>query len=105
VDCGNDNSLLGSKKLRDNEIIAVANQYTIEQQFDLSSTNLIQNAIDQGWYNTKDQVFNFKEVYGDPNFLNEIYDTDREDRVMELLNKKRGKHYISRSDNRLERPL
>lgn len=79
-----------AKKLRDNEIIAVANQYTIEQQFDLSSTNLIQNAIDQGWYNTKDQVFNFKEVYGDPNFLNEIYDTDREDRVMELLNKKRG---------------
>lgn len=80
-----------AKKLRDDEIIAIANQYTIGENFDLSSKHLIQNAIDMGWYNSQAAPFNFKEVYGDPEYLNEAYDLDREKRVIELLDSKLGR--------------
>jgi len=79
-----------AKKLKDNEIIVVANRYTIGEEFDLSSKNLIQNAIDNGWYNHKEDPFNFKLAYGDSEFMNEDYDSDREVRVDILLKDKFG---------------
>lgn len=80
-----------AKKLKDNEIIAVANRYTIGEEFDLSSANLIQNAIDKGWYDPKEGSFNFKMVYGDSDLMSENYDSDREERVEILLEDKHGK--------------
>jgi dipeptidase len=79
-----------AKKLKDNEIITVANQFTIGEKYDMSSKNLIQNAIDKGWYNSKDGPFNFKMVFGNPDFMNESYDSEREVRVEQLLGNKFG---------------
>ncbi len=79
-----------AKKLKDNEIIAIANRYTIGEEFDLASENLIQNAIDKGWYNPAEGSFNFKMAYGDSDFMSEKYDSDREERVIKLLEDKRG---------------
>ncbi len=80
-----------AKKLKDDEIIAIANRYTIGEEFDLSSKNLIQNAIDKGWYDPKEGPFNFKMAYGDSEFMSENYDSDREERVEILLEDKQGK--------------
>ncbi|MBC8322178.1 MAG: C69 family dipeptidase [Candidatus Marinimicrobia bacterium] len=80
-----------AKKLKDHEIIAVANRYTIGEEFDLSSKNLIQNAIEKGWYKPKDGPFNFKLAYGDSEFMSEQYDSEREVRVETLLEEKFGK--------------
>lgn len=80
-----------AKKLKDDEIIAVANRYTIGEEYDLSSINLIQNAIDKGWYDPNEGPFNFKMVYGDSEFMNEDYDSDREERIETLLGDKLGK--------------
>jgi len=79
-----------AKKLKDYEIIAIANRYTIEEDFDLSSKNLIQYATDKKWYDPADGNFNFKNVYGDQEYMNEKYDKDREERVYQLLNEKKG---------------
>jgi dipeptidase len=80
-----------AKKLKDNEIIAIANRYTIGEDFDLSSANLISMAVKNGWYNRSDGKFNFKNVYGDPEYMNELYDIEREDRIFQLLKSKKGK--------------
>jgi dipeptidase len=79
-----------AKKLKDNEIIAIANRYSIGEEFDLASINLIQNAIDKGWYNPKEGPFNFKLAYGDSEFMSEQYDSERELRVETLLKEKFG---------------
>jgi len=79
-----------ARRVPDNAIYAVANQFTIEETFDLSSKNLISFAMNKGWFNPKEGTFNFREVYGKPEKINQPYDTDREQRIYELLRPKTG---------------
>ena len=79
-----------AKKLKDNEIIAIANRFTIGENYDVSSANLISHAINSGWYNPSAGPFNFKLAYGNPDYMNDIYDSEREGRVNELFNPKKG---------------
>ena len=79
-----------AKKLKDGEIIALANRYTIGEEYDLSSTTLIPLAINNGWYNPADGLFNFKNTYGDSEYMDEMYDIEREQRVHQLLASRKG---------------
>jgi len=79
-----------AKKLKDNEIVAIANRFTIGENYDISSENLISYAIDNGWYNPEQGPFNFKLAFGNPEYMNDEYDSDREMRVVELLSPKKG---------------
>lgn len=78
-----------ARKILKNEIHTVANQYTIEEQFDLHSKNLFEYAIQKDWY-TKDTPFNFREVYGNTDYMDTHYDKRRSARVKELLAHKKG---------------
>ena len=78
-----------AKRVADDEIYVVANRYTIGEVFDLHSKKLYDFAIKKGWYNKK-EPFNFSKVYGDAKIQNQHYDSDREERVRELLNSKKG---------------
>ncbi len=79
-----------AKKLKDDEIIVIANRYTIGTEYDLSSQNLVELASDSLWYTPSQGLFNFKEVYGDPDFMNDAYDENREHRVHQLLGPLKG---------------
>ena len=80
-----------AKRIKDDEIWVVANRFTIQTEFDLSSKSLIPNAIKQGWYDPKkDREFNFRKAYGKPENMNHAYDIDREQRVYGLLEQKKG---------------
>lgn len=80
-----------ARKIKDDEIWVVANRFTIGSDFDLSSKNLVENAIKQGWYNpNKEGEFNFSKAYGKPENMHQAYDIAREDRAKYLLNSKRG---------------
>jgi dipeptidase len=79
-----------AKRIADNEIWVVANRFTIGTEYDLSSSDLIDYAIKQNWYNPeKDSVFNFAQAYGNPEYMQQDYDIAREQRVKFLLKKKR----------------
>ena len=78
-----------ARKIWKNEIHTVANQYTIGEQFDLHSKDLFQFAIQKGWYD-KNTTFSFREVYGNPAFLDTHYDKRRSTRVEQLLAHKKG---------------
>lgn len=80
-----------ARKVKDDEIWVVANRFTVGEDYDLSSKNLVDNAIKQGWYKPKtDGKFNFSKVYGKPENMHQAYDIAREERVKYLLNDKRG---------------
>lgn len=80
-----------AKRIKDDEIWVVANRFTITTDFDLSSKDLIDNAIKQGWYNPDiDGEFNFRTAYGKPEKINQDYDIDRENRAKFLLENKKG---------------
>ena len=75
-----------ARRIKDNEIWVVANRFRIGTDFDLSSHSLINNAIQQSWYNPKtEKQFNFAKAYGKPEFMNQAYDIAREERVYSLL--------------------
>ena len=79
-----------AKKLEDDKIIAIANRFTIGEKYDISSKNLIPRAVKKGWYNPSNGSFNFKLAYGNPEYMDDLYDSEREGRVFELLNPKKG---------------
>jgi len=78
-----------AKRVPDNAIYAIANRYTIEENFDMGSKDLLEFAKANGWYKENDGPFNFKKVYGNPDVF-EDYDIKRESRVHELLKGKEG---------------
>lgn len=78
-----------ARKILKNEIHTVANQFTIGEHFNLHSENLFQFAIQKGWYD-KSTKFNFREIYGNPAFIDTHYDKRRSTRVAELLSNKKG---------------
>lgn len=79
-----------ARRVKDDEILVVANYFVIGEDFDLSSEGLLEYAEEQGWYNPEKEVFNFRKVYGLPDRMNNPYDVDRENRVYELLESKKG---------------
>lgn len=78
-----------ARKILKNEILTVANQFTIAEKFDLHSKNLFQVAIKKGWYDGN-SPFNFRKVYGNTPFMDTHYDQRRSNRVGELLSHKKG---------------
>ncbi len=80
-----------ARKLHDNEIITVANRFQIGNDFDLASTDLVEFAENKGWFEPGNGPFNFKDVYGFPPRMNEQYDIERENRVVSILEKKKGR--------------
>ena len=73
-----------AKRVPDDGFHVVANQYTIETEWDLASDDLIEYAAGRGWHRTG-KPFNFKAAYGDPEHLDRAEDTLRE-----ML----GRHYL-----------
>jgi dipeptidase len=81
-----------ARRVKDDEIWAVANRFIIGKDYDLSSKNLIKNVIKQGWYKPKiDGRFNFYKAYGKPENMNQFYDIERENRVQILIKHKKGR--------------
>ncbi len=80
-----------AKKIKDREIWVTANRFRIGSSFDLSSNGLVENAIKQGWHDPKKGAFHFSRSYGAPGKMNQKYDRDREQRVLEMLSKRKGK--------------
>lgn len=55
-----------ARRIPDDGFHALANQYTIETEWDLASDDLIDYAVARGWYDpASKKLFNFKYVYGD----------------------------------------
>lgn len=80
-----------AKKIEDDELLVVANQFVIEDDYDLASDDIIEFAENKGWYDPeKDGDFNFKKAYGRKDRLNTPYDEDREERAYALLSGKEG---------------
>jgi secernin len=77
------------------DIGATTNALTITTDFDLTSKDLIQYAIDQGWCKSPAD-FNFKRCYGGPGFYPSYLYTllgrgdQREARLLELLKQHKG---------------
>ena len=80
-----------ARRVKDDEILVVANRFTIGDEYDLASANLVKTAQDKGWFNAAGGAkFNFKAAYGDPARMSSPYDIDRENRAYELLKAKKG---------------
>ncbi|MEM3587324.1 MAG: C69 family dipeptidase [Candidatus Jordarchaeaceae archaeon] len=69
-------------------IIAYANQYIIESEWDLASSQMVEYAIKQKWYDPTMERFNFRVAYGKD--LDTPYNSLREHRIKSLLEPKIG---------------
>jgi dipeptidase len=80
-----------ARRVKDDEVLVVANRFTIGDEYDLASTGLEKTARDKGWFAAKEgSKLNFRAVYGDPARMSSPYDVDRENRAYDLLKDKRG---------------
>jgi dipeptidase len=79
-----------ARRVPDDAIHAVANQFTIGDDFDLASQDLAQFAETRGWYDPRHGKLSFRDAYGLPEKMNQPYDIDREARIHKLLDGKRG---------------
>jgi dipeptidase len=79
-----------ARRVPDDAIHAVANQFTIDDDFDLASQDLAQFAEARGWYDPRRGKLSFRDAYGLPEKMDQPYDLDREARIYKLLNGKRG---------------
>lgn len=80
-----------ARRVKDDEVLVVANRFTIGEEFDLASPNLVKMAEENGWFDPEAGTpFNFKVAYGDPVRMSSPYDADREERAYSLLNGKIG---------------
>ena len=79
-----------ARKIRDDEIWVTANRFRIGADYDLGSADLVSYATEKGWYTQGAGPFRFDRAYGLPSKMNDDYDILREQRVLELLDPKRG---------------
>jgi len=80
-----------AKRTPDNSFQVIANQYTIESDWDMASDDLIDYAVTQGWYEPGNKPFNFKYIYGKlHNRLDSPGNTSREYQGVSMLGKKIG---------------
>ena len=79
-----------ARRIPDDGFHVVANQYTIETEWDMASEGLVGYAVSQGWYDPSGGPFNFKIVYGDPNRMDRPVNTLRELQGRHMLEEKIG---------------
>ena len=79
-----------ARRIPDDGFHVVANQYTIETEWDMASEDLVAYAISQGWYDPSGGPFNFKVVYGDPGRMDRPVNTLREHQGRSMLQEKIG---------------
>ena len=79
-----------ARRIPDEGLAVIANQYTIETEWDMMSDRLIDDAIDRGWYDVKDGPFNFKAAYMKPSDLDRPRNTSREYQGRVALRDKKG---------------
>lgn len=80
-----------ARRVKDDEVLVVANRFTIGEEYDMASKGLIDTAQKNGWFDpSKGKPFNFKAAYGDPLRMSSPYDIDREERAYALLKGKPG---------------
>jgi dipeptidase len=79
-----------ARKIKDDEILVIANRFTIGKDYDKSSKGLIEFAQKKGWYDPSKGDFSFRDAYGRPDKMDQAYDKDRETRVMALFKDKQG---------------
>ncbi len=79
-----------AKRIPDDSFHVIANQYTIETEYDLISKNMIKYAEEQGWYDPAKGPFNFKYIYSDPKYLDHPRNTSREKLGEKMLRDKTG---------------
>lgn len=80
-----------ARRIKDDEVLAVANRFTIGEDYDMAAEDLRSFAQEQGWYDASTGPFNFREAYGAPDKMDQAYDVDRERRVAVLLKDKKGR--------------
>ena len=66
-----------ARRIPDDGFHVETNQYSIETHWDTASDDLVEYAIQQGWYNPKKGPFNFKYAYGNPKHLDQPRNTSR----------------------------
>jgi len=66
-----------AKKVPDDSYIASANIYTIDTDWDLASPDLVDYAIEQGWYDPAQGPFSFKDAYTPTQNLHSVHSTSR----------------------------
>jgi dipeptidase len=79
-----------ARRIPDDGFHVVANQYTIETEWDMASEDLVAYAISQGWYDPSGGPFSFKVVYGDPDRMDRPVNTLREHQGRRMLQEKIG---------------
>ncbi len=79
-----------ARRVRDDEIWVVANRFTIGSDYDLASEELEEFAKEMQWVDPAKQNFSFRNAYGRPDRMSQAYDIDRESRVIDLLEDKKG---------------
>lgn len=78
-----------AKRVPDDGFIVVANQFTIGDDYDLASEDLVEYATEQGWWKEEEPgKLNFRKVYGKG--LDYNFNKLREDMVKNALKKKVG---------------
>jgi dipeptidase len=79
-----------ARKVADDEILVVANRFTIGSEYDMASKELLHFAQQKEWHNTPTEPFSFRKAYGRPDRMEQAYDIDREKRAVFLLKDKQG---------------
>lgn len=80
-----------ARRIRDDEIWTVANRFTITDNYDLASEDLINYAYSKKWIPTKQNKLNFRATFGKFPENAQDYDISREDLVQRKLSKYKGK--------------
>ncbi len=78
-------------RVPDDSVRVIANQYTIETQWDLASADLVEYAVAQGWHNPSEGEFNFKYSYINTDRMDQPGNTSREFQGEKMLSGKIGK--------------
>jgi len=73
-----------ARKLADDEIFVMANRFTIGEQYDMGSHDLVAFAVANGWHD-RTAPFHFADAYTLPQRRNSPYDTERERRMLSML--------------------
>ncbi|MGI6791358.1 C69 family dipeptidase [Aminivibrio sp.] len=79
-----------ARRVKDDEVLVVANRFTIGEKFDIASHGLVSAAVEKGWHDPSSGTFNFRKTYGNPERMASPYDIDRENRAYSLLKDKEG---------------
>jgi len=79
-----------ARRVKDDEILVVANRFTIGKEYEISSEGLVEFAMRKGWHDPSKCGFSFRDVYGRPDKMDQAYDKEREARTITLLENKKG---------------